>query len=70
MKKTLLFLFALCSLTSSAQLKVYTNGNVGVDSGVVVVENGTSVISYTSEVVIENDFEVKPGACMEIRKAN
>ena len=30
MKKTLLFLFALCSLTSSAQLKVYTNGNVGV----------------------------------------
>ena len=70
MKKALLFLFALCSLTSSAQLKVYTNGNVGVDPGVVVVENGTSVISYTSEVVIENDFEVKPGACLEIRKAN
>ncbi len=32
MKKTLLFLFALCSLTSSAQLKVYNNGNVGIKS--------------------------------------
>ena len=32
MKKALLFLFALCSLTSSAQLKVYTNGNVGIKS--------------------------------------
>lgn len=33
MKKTIsLFLFALCCLTSFAQLKVYTNGNVGIKS--------------------------------------
>ena len=33
MKKTIsFFLFALCCLTSFAQLKVYTNGNVGVKS--------------------------------------
>ena len=36
------------------------------DNGSVIVENGKSIISYTQEVVIENDFEVKSGASLEI----
>ena len=39
------------------------------DEGPVVVENGKSIISYTSEVIIENNFEVKQGASLEIRKS-
>ena len=50
---------------------VFIGSNVASDrdSGPVVVENGKSVISYTQEVDIENDFEVLPGASLEISKS-
>ncbi len=50
---------------------IYIGNNVVSDreEGPVAVTNGKSVISYTSEVVIENSFEVKRGASLEIRHA-
>lgn len=44
MKKTIsLFLFALCCLTSFAQLKVYTNGNVGIKSSLSTTNSSLNI---------------------------
>ena len=49
---------------------VYIGNHVTADreEGPVFVDNGKSIISYNYGVIIQNDFEVKPGASLLIRK--